>query len=261
MTHLNQVWENYWDFAEERGWLVAELLRKFSPLAGKAVLDFGCGNGGAARYFSRMGSNVTAVDVKPELEPIFKDSNIQFINAKDGYSFLSDQKYDIVILQDVLEHVPHPAQLLNQAKHSLRPGGWLYISTPNRFSILNAISDPHWNLPGVALFPRKAVAFLVQEVFRRDPTQRNDLAALLSLKQLTAMLRGNNIEMIFVNTSVAKILFDKPAAVVCHPLHIRLVRWLRRKKLERWVYRIVNDRAGFFNRFINPTWYIVGRVA
>jgi len=38
------------------------------------------------------------------------------------------------------------------------------------------------------------------------------------------------------------------------------VRWIQRQKLERMVFRIVNDRMGFFNYFINPTWYLVGKV-
>jgi len=259
VNSLAQVWENYRKFADERGWLVITLLKQFTSLEGKNILDFGCGNGGTARCLSRMGARVTAVDIKPELELFFKDSNINFFNANNEQSYFMARRYDIVILQDVLEHVSAPAQLLSQVRYSLRPGGWLYISTPNRFSLLNVISDPHWNLPGVALFPRRMVAFLVQDFFHRDLRPRNDLAALLSLNKLTDMLTSNNVEMIFVNTMVAKILFQNPCAVVCHPLHIKLVRWMRNNRLEKWIYRIVNDRVGFFNTLINPTWYIVGR--
>jgi len=255
-----QTWENYQTFADERGWLVATILRRFTFLEGKNVLDFGCGEGGTSRTLARLGAKVIAVDIKTEVEPAFQNSDVKFINAQNEALYLKSREYDIIILQDVLEHVQNPEKLINQAKDALRTSGLVYISTPNRFSLLNLISDPHWNLPGVALGSRQMVAFLVQKIFRRDMRDRGDWAALLSLNKLKKLLAINNFEMIFVNRFVAKLLFQNPQSVVCHPRHIRFVQWMKRYHLDRWVDRLVNDRAGLFNFFINPTWYVIGKV-
>lgn len=259
MNRCNQVWENYQKFSDERGWLVAKILSQFTSIKSKSVFDFGCGTGGTSRTLAQMGARITAFDIKPEVKQFINHSNIVFVNRANEILQLKSEKYDIIILQDVIEHVPNPDQLMRQLKHKLKPDGMIYISTPNRFSILNAVSDPHWNLPIVALFPRKVVAFLVQKVFRRDKRQRTDWAALLSLKKMTRILKTNNFNTIFVNTQVVKILFQNPQAVVCHPAHIQIVQWICKNKFDRVVYRIVNDRWGFFNYFINPTWYIIGR--
>jgi len=258
-THL-QVWENYRKFADERGWLVATILKHFTNIEGKRVLDMGCGEGGTSRTFFQMGAKVTAVDSNPDLAQKFKNSGIIFINARDQEKYLKANKFEIVILQDVLEHVPDPEQTIKQMNFCLCPGGWIFISTPNRFSVLNIISDPHWNLPGVAMFPRKAVAFLVHYIFHRDLRERTDWAALLSLRNLKRILDSNHFETVFVNSIVAKVLFQKPEAVVCHPKHIQHVQWLRKNSLDRWINHLVNDRIGIFNWFINPTWYVVGKL-
>jgi len=256
----HQVWENYHKSADERGWLVVTILQRFTSLEGKSVLDFGCGDGGTSRMANRAGAKVTAVDIKPELEPAFQNTDIKLFNAQNEELYLKSRVYNIIILQDVLEHVPNSEQLFQQVKDSLQPDGLIYISTPNRFSLLNLISDPHWNLPGVALCSRKMVRLFVQKIFRRDLRDRSDWAALLSLNKLKKLFTMNDIELTFVNRFVAKILFQKPQAVVCHPKHIQLVQWMKRHHLDRWVYRLVNDRAGLFNFLINPTWYVIGKV-
>ncbi len=258
-SHI-QTWKNYHTFADERGWLVARILKRFTFLEGKKVLDFGCGDGGTSRTLDQLGARVTAVDIKTEMGQAFQNSKVNFFNAQDEELYLKSREFDIIILQDVLEHVPNPEKLMRQMKDVLCPHGLIYISTPNRFSILNLISDPHWNLPGVALFPRQVVKLLVQKIFRRDSRDRSDWAALLSLNKLNRLLKSNNFKIIFVNTLAVKMMFQQPNSVVCHPLHIRLVKWMKAHHLDRWVYRLVNDQAGLFNFFINPTWYVIGKV-
>lgn len=260
MASHQETWENYRKFADERGWLVASILRQFTDLAGKRILDYGCGNGATARLLSTMGAKLTAVDANAEAERNFENTKIEFLNTEDEARIWHDCEFDIVILQDVLEHLIEPDATLKKIRTALKPGGLIYISAPNRFSILNAISDPHWGLPLVSLFSRPLVRFWVRNIFRRDRRERSDWAALVSLRGLKKMLNPNQLEIIFMNRFVAKMLFQKPETVVCHPWHFHIVLWIQRCKLEGVIQRIVNDRMGFFNYVINPTWYLVGRV-
>jgi SAM-dependent methyltransferase len=258
-SHL-QTWENYRKFAEERGWLVTSILRQFTTLEGKRVLDYGCGDGATSRRLSKMGAIVTAVDANSDVKQNFENTEITFLSLQEDDILWRTHQFDIVVLQDVLEHLTEPEATLKKIRGSLKPGGLIFISTPNRFSILNAISDPHWGLPFVSLFSRPLVRFWVKHIFRRDRRERSDWAALVSLGYLRKLLDMNQIEIHFMNCFVAKMLFQKPEAVVCHPRHFQVVRWIQRHNLERVIHRLVNDRAGFFNYFIIPTWYLVGKV-
>ncbi|MDZ7332494.1 MAG: class I SAM-dependent methyltransferase [candidate division KSB1 bacterium] len=253
----HQTWDNYHKFAEQRAELVVDLLRQFIPLAGIRALDYGCGQGSLARLLAQLGALVTAVDIDPNLQPLFKQTEIQFCLANDDKWLKAT--YDLIVLQDVLEHVPDADSLFAKLSQILSRKGLLYVSTPNRCSPLNFFLDPHWSLPGVALLSRPLVAFFVQRVFHRDLRPRNDWPALLSIGQLKNLFEQHGFELSFVNTFVAQRLFQSPDSVVSHPLHLAIIGWLKQHHLELWIFRMVNDRYGLFNRLINPTWYIIGR--
>lgn len=253
----HQTWDNYHKFGEQRAELVIDLLRQFVPLAGIRALDYGCGQGGLARLLVQHGALVTAVDIDPNLQPLFKLTEIQFYLANDDKWLKTT--YDLIVLQDVLEHVPDADSLFAKLSHVLSRAGLLYVSTPNRFSLLNFFLDPHWSLPGVALLSRPLVAFFVRRVFHRDLRPRNDWPALLSMKQLKNLFGQHGFDLTFVNKFVAQRLFQSPGSVVSHPIHLTIVQWLKQHHLEPRIIRMVNDRHGLFNWLINPTWYIIGR--
>ncbi|MDZ7342387.1 MAG: methyltransferase domain-containing protein [candidate division KSB1 bacterium] len=259
MTSYVQTWANYQRLAEERGLLVATIVEHFMPLTGKNVLDFGCGVGGTARCLATRGASVTAVDINPEPAKRLTHPGIRFVHAAQEKLYFLPQVYDVVVLQDVLEHLTQSEKILKQIRGSLLPDGVIFISTPNRYSILNLISDPHWQLPLVAMLPRRMVILLVQKIFRRDRRQREDWPALLSLPHLRRLLVGQGFRVRLVNQVAAEVLFQHPQAVVCRALHLQLVDWLQRHHCQAMVQRLVNDHYGIFNFIINPTWYVIGQ--
>ncbi|UCE06353.1 MAG: methyltransferase domain-containing protein, partial [bacterium] len=89
-----QTWENYHEFANERGWLVATVLKQFTSLERKKVLDYGCGDGGTSRTLARLGAKVTAVDIKTEVEQAFQNSDVKFFNAQNEELYLKNREYD-----------------------------------------------------------------------------------------------------------------------------------------------------------------------
>lgn len=101
------------------------------PLMGARVLDVGCGTGQLAWLLSQMGASVTGVDVDPaavgfvtqELGLDCLHGTIADVPERDGF--------DLVVLQDLLEHVLDPRQVLERAVRRLKPGGILYLWTPN----------------------------------------------------------------------------------------------------------------------------------
>ncbi len=262
-SHPNyRLWANYAKFARNRGTLTADILEHETSVRNADVLDVGCGEGGTALELALRGANVTAIDFNPAKIQRLKQKTLHIRNltvleknAKELSSL--NIKFDQVVLQDVLEHLSEPEAVLQTIADMLKPGGKLFLSTPNRWSPLNFVNDPHWNLPVVAILPRKAVAFFILKIVKREQVQRNDFAALLSLKKLKTNLSNVNLTPRFVHTHIANALFTKPTSVVNSELHLRIVAIMKKLHLAKFVESLVNDRFGLFNYFINPTWYLI----
>jgi len=264
-THPNyRLWRNYADFARDRGALTTDIIAARDELEGLHVLDVGCGEGGTATVLAERGARVTAVDANParvlKLHARVAHPHRLIVLRGDAQKLaFPAQTFDWVILQDVIEHLSKPRQALQSVARVLKPGGKLFLSTPNRWSPLNVLMDPHWNLPAIALLPRKAVIFCLANLLRRERRDREDFAALLSLRQLKHHLRHAGLQPEFVNTHVARALFQRPTAVVNSDLHLRIVQTLRRAHLDSVLRKLVNDRFGLFNYLFNPTWYLVAQ--
>jgi 2-polyprenyl-3-methyl-5-hydroxy-6-metoxy-1,4-benzoquinol methylase len=166
------LWEAYNTSRAAFGEELAGILARHAGVTswvGAKVLDVGCGTGQIARAFVAGGAQVTA------FEPTYQNSaNMARRLAKeistgrlcalaaDGHQLpFVDNAFDVVILSDVLEHVKKPERVAQEVARVLRPGAQLYASAPNRFSILNLISDPHYQVPGVGLMPRWMAAWYV----------------------------------------------------------------------------------------------------
>ncbi len=260
-AHPNRLrWQRSAERAVLRGELVCDLLAETLPLRGARVLDAGCGNGGTSIALSRLGAYVTALDRNPDRLQILQDSCPDVETRLGDVNALSfpDSSFDAAVLQDVIEHTADPAAVLAEIARVLRPGGMLYLSTPNRDALPNIIADPHFGLPFVS---RKNRATLRQILRRRRPSdaERDDLAELLSEMQLLRLLADAGLTSHFVNRTVAKRLFESPEAVVWSDLHLNAVRWIRRLHLHRAVLHVVRDEAGVINRLLNPTFYLICR--
>lgn len=93
------------------------------------VLDIGCGSGAIGRALKERGiQNIFAVEVDAQAR-----ENAAGIYARVGSS-LSDfagQRFDVILLLDVLEHLTNPDAFLKEAIDLLSPGGTMLISVPN----------------------------------------------------------------------------------------------------------------------------------
>lgn len=259
-----RLWANYAAFARERGELTADILESYLPLRNARILDVGFGMGGTALALHDRGANVTAIELNSQKVKTLKHHrpDTPAFNVLEGDAMnlnFATSVFDGVILQDVLEHLPQPERAVAEASRVLKANGCLFLSAPNRWSPLNFISDPHWNLPLVAILPRKGVEFFITRVIRREKTARPDFAALFSLTALRRWLLKNGLQFELVNQTAARRLFVNPKAVVNSNFHLSVVHWLRKLRLENLIVALVNERFGVFNHFINPTWYLLAK--
>ena len=101
------------------------------------VADIGCGAGTQAINWAAAGHEVCAIDIS---QPLVKLGQQRAAEAGVLVSFsvgsaselpYPDASFDIVLLPELLEHVPEWQPCLKEAARVLRPGGMLYISTTN----------------------------------------------------------------------------------------------------------------------------------
>lgn len=251
------TWDNYARFSAARGQLIAHLLEKHLSLKTARILDIGCGIGGTAVVLANHGARVYGIDIAHRMNQ--KTYHFPFALMAGEYLGFKNSWFDAVILQDVLEHTADAKKVLSEINRVLKNHGILFMNTPNRLSPVNFISDPHWGMPVVSIFPRKLVILFMRDILRKDRRERRDWPALFSLFRLKTLLTEHEFEMQFENRAVAKYLFREPNAVVCSETHLRVAAFLKSLHCEKLITNLVNNDFGGFNYLLNPTWYIVCR--
>jgi 2-polyprenyl-6-hydroxyphenyl methylase/3-demethylubiquinone-9 3-methyltransferase len=110
------------------------------PLAGKNVVDIGCGGGILSDAMSRQGAQVLGIDLAVKslkvaqlhaLEAGTQDVQYREISAEDLATEQAGQ-FDVVTRMEMLEHVPDPASVVEACAKLVKPGGWVFFSTLNR---------------------------------------------------------------------------------------------------------------------------------
>lgn len=93
-------------------------------------------------------------------------SNIATVTLQDmTQTTLPDVSFDGVVCVEVIEHVADYDRFVEQIARVLRPGGWLYMTTPNGDYIKN--EPPYYNPDHVRLYQREELDTLLKQYFER----------------------------------------------------------------------------------------------
>jgi 2-polyprenyl-3-methyl-5-hydroxy-6-metoxy-1,4-benzoquinol methylase len=197
---------------------------------GAIVLDAGCATGDflvqATNKYSMYGVDISpgAVDVARRRLPALVDrlhaTRLETINALDWPSF------DAICLWDVIEHVRNPVELCRTLLALLKPGGYLFLSTPDMGALTARVMGPNWAfmIPPLHLgyFSRSSLMYLFS---RRTPAR---ICAYCT--------RGKWTSLAF--------LFYKLNQISCWLAPPPLLRWLSESKFGRLnLYVPTNDIA------------------
>ncbi len=109
------------------------------PLAGKKVLDVGCGGGILTEAMAGAGAQVSGIDLSDKALKVAKlhlhesghSVDYQLISAED-YAAQHAGEFDVVTCMEMLEHVPSPASVVAACARLVKPGGRVFFSTLNR---------------------------------------------------------------------------------------------------------------------------------
>jgi 2-polyprenyl-6-hydroxyphenyl methylase/3-demethylubiquinone-9 3-methyltransferase len=116
-----------------------EWIDRHAQLAGKEVLDVGCGGGILAEAMARLGARVTGIDLSDkalrvaELHLLESRLDIQYRKAMaEEFAAAHPGAFDVVTCMELLEHVPQPESMVAACARLVRPGGQVFFSTINR---------------------------------------------------------------------------------------------------------------------------------
>ena len=106
-----------------------------------SFLDIGCGEGWSLSFFKNKGFNVKGIEYSKYACETFNNNVVEDIEVGNAYKVLFDMEknkiqFDVILIQNVLEHVLDPLQLLKCAKMLLSDNGVVILQVPNDFSTL-----------------------------------------------------------------------------------------------------------------------------
>ncbi len=116
-----------------------DYVRRLSGLAGREVVDVGCGGGILSESMARAGATVLGIDLAPAVLEVARlhaaESGVNLVYREMSAEALAaerPQSFDLVTCMEMLEHVPDPALTVSALAALVRPGGDLVVSTLNR---------------------------------------------------------------------------------------------------------------------------------
>lgn len=120
---------------EQKAIHISELIRNGEEIIG-SLLDVGCGEGYVLNHHKKMGWKVSGIDFSTVGVKQMNANVAQYVEQGDVYELLfskirSNQKYDIVWLGNILEHVLSPIELLNSIQNLVYNNSILVVTVPN----------------------------------------------------------------------------------------------------------------------------------
>ncbi|RMW96083.1 bifunctional 2-polyprenyl-6-hydroxyphenol methylase/3-demethylubiquinol 3-O-methyltransferase UbiG [Allofranklinella schreckenbergeri] len=163
------------------------IAQRAGGLAGKRIVDVGCGGGILADAMARAGAAwVDGIDLAEKSLSVAQLHALEAQTPNIAYRCISAEamaqeapgSFDVVTCMEMLEHVPDPAAIVRACAEMAKPGGWLFFSTLNR-------NPKSW------LFAIVGAEYLLRIL----PRGTHDWARFITPAELAAWLRQAGLEL------------------------------------------------------------------
>jgi ubiquinone/menaquinone biosynthesis C-methylase UbiE len=115
------------------------------PVQGQRVLEIACGRGGFSRFLGSRGASVWGADFSASAVAIAREKVLRNPSLTDRVTYVQadaqdmpfeENSFDIVVSCETIEHVPNPAAAVREMYRVCKPGGMLYLTTPNYLNFM-----------------------------------------------------------------------------------------------------------------------------
>jgi 2-polyprenyl-3-methyl-5-hydroxy-6-metoxy-1,4-benzoquinol methylase len=250
-------WKRAREISIDRGKFVKSIISETIEFTNLKILDIGSGEGGTSRVLCDN-NFVVSIDLNKTrlLRQLSSESDFD-LACGDSISLpFKNNSFDIIILQDVLEHLENRQKLIDDLHDLLCEKGIIFLSTPNKYSIINIITDPHWGVPLVSILNRDITRNYFLKYFRKSEAKRRDIAELLSLEMIMDLFNKKFEVRLFTKQAVNE-LFNGNKGIVWSNFHLKLLRISGRFGINKFIQKISNNDAGLVNKYFTPTFYFV----
>ena len=131
------------------------------------ILDVGCSEGYLGGYLKNSGHTVLGVEMNPQsahkasevLDSVYNGSISEYFNHH------SDEKFDVILFGDVLEHIADPNQILEICHNHLNRDGFIIASLPNvaHAAIRAMLLEGRWEYADLGILDRTHLRFFTKD--------------------------------------------------------------------------------------------------
>ena len=183
--------------AEDRARAIFANARSWSGNAGRTIVELGCGTGPMLVAAQTPNADLVGIDVGLRWLVLaaarLRDRNASAVLAAAAAEQLpfADESIDVVASESLIENVASAEAVVNESVRVLRPGGWLWLTTANRWSVG---PDPHVGMPMGGWMPERIVGAWATRRGMVPP--RRHLLGAADVRRLLAPPRFDQLRMV-----------------------------------------------------------------
>lgn len=183
LASWRQSLERFGELYDYYGRLTDEdLLRRYSPenrarqrellkalagyVRGRKLLDVGCGEGQLLQTARDEGWDAVGIDLSETAIRLCRKRGVSASQTDFFDPSLDGQRFDAIVMSELIEHVPAPARFLRRAEMLLQDEGILYLTTPNFGSLARRMLGEAWSVihpEHIGYFDRTTLREMVQD--------------------------------------------------------------------------------------------------
>jgi len=127
---------------------------------GQDVLEVGCGTGYGAELLAKLGpKSYLGVDLMPEMIELANSRQVPgcdfVVGDATDLDHLPDESKDVVVIFDILHHIPRWLEAVDTCHRVLKTGGQMFLEEPSATAVRLWDRIFHWGHPQEALFSRR----------------------------------------------------------------------------------------------------------